>query len=116
MSSEHQRTIAVIAARGGSKGIPDKNLVELCGKPLLVWTIEQARAAKGVDVVAVSSDSKAILAVAEKQRSDRRRTPGRDFGRHSIVRVRLAPCARCARRESRAVRAGRGATGDLADP
>ena len=60
------RTLAVIAARGGSKGIPNKNLVELCGKPLLAWSIEQARAAPEISEVAVSSDSEAILAVAEK--------------------------------------------------
>ena len=51
------RTLAVIAARGGSKGIPNKNLVDLCGKPLIAWTVLQACAAKAVDVVAVSSDS-----------------------------------------------------------
>lgn len=60
------RTYAVIAARGGSKGIPGKNLIDLCGKPLLAWTIEQARDAEGVDHVAVSSDSPEILAVAEQ--------------------------------------------------
>jgi N-acylneuraminate cytidylyltransferase len=65
-SARNSRTLAVIAARGGSKGIPNKNLVELCGKPLLAWSVEQARGAKGVDVVAVSSDSDAILAVAER--------------------------------------------------
>lgn len=59
------RTLAVIAARGGSKGIPNKNLIDLCGKPLLAWTVTQAAAAHGVDVVAVSSDSDAILAAAE---------------------------------------------------
>jgi N-acylneuraminate cytidylyltransferase len=59
------RTLAVIAARGGSEGIPKKNLVDLCGKPLLAWTIEQAKAAAGIDVVAVSSDSDEILATAE---------------------------------------------------
>jgi CMP-N,N'-diacetyllegionaminic acid synthase len=59
------RTLAVIAARGGSKGIPHKNLIDLCGKPLIAWTVLQARAARGVDVVAVSSDSDAILAAAE---------------------------------------------------
>jgi N-acylneuraminate cytidylyltransferase len=62
----HRRTLAVIAARGGSKGIPNKNLAELCGKPLVVWTIEQARDARGVDLVAVSSDSEAILAITEQ--------------------------------------------------
>ena len=66
MSGEkRKRTLAVIAARGGSKGIPHKNLIDLCGKPLIAWTVLQAGAAKGVDVVAVSSDSDAILAAAE---------------------------------------------------
>ena len=60
-----RKTLAVIAARGGSKGIPHKNLLDLCGKPLIAWTVEQARAARGVDVVAVSSDSDKILDAAE---------------------------------------------------
>ena len=60
-----RKTLAVIAARGGSKGIPHKNLLDLCGKPLIGWTVEQACAARGVDVVAVSSDSDDILAAAE---------------------------------------------------
>jgi N-acylneuraminate cytidylyltransferase len=60
-----RRTLAVIAARGGSKGIPHKNLIDLCGKPLIAWTVLQAAGASGVDVVAVSSDSDAILAAAE---------------------------------------------------
>lgn len=60
-----RKTLAVIAARGGSKGIPHKNLLDLCGKPLIAWTVEQARAARGVDVVAVSSDSDQILGAAE---------------------------------------------------
>ena len=59
------RTLAVIAARGGSKGIPLKNLLDICGKPLIAWTVMQAAAARGVDVVAVSSDSDNILAAAE---------------------------------------------------
>ena len=60
-----RKTLAVIAARGGSKGIPHKNLLDICGKPLIAWTVEQARAARGVDVVAVSSDSDKILQAAE---------------------------------------------------
>jgi N-acylneuraminate cytidylyltransferase len=60
------RTLAVIAARAGSKGIPNKNLTDLCGKPLVAWTVVQACAANGVDLVAVSSDSEAVLAVAEQ--------------------------------------------------
>ena len=60
------RTLALIAARGGSKGIPRKNLVELCGKPLLAWSIEQAKATEGIDAVVVSSDSDEILGTAER--------------------------------------------------
>ena len=59
-------TAAIIPARAGSKGIPAKNLVPVCGEPLIAWSIRQARAATGVDSVWVSSDGDEILAVAEK--------------------------------------------------
>jgi N-acylneuraminate cytidylyltransferase len=65
MTEKKKRTLAVVAARGGSKGIPLKNLIDICGKPLIAWTVMQAAAARGVDVVAVSSDSDQILAAAE---------------------------------------------------
>jgi N-acylneuraminate cytidylyltransferase len=71
-----RKTLAVVAARGGSKGIPHKNLLDLCGKPLIAWTVEQARAARGVDVVAVSSDSDQILAAAEAAGAVGVRRPG----------------------------------------
>lgn len=57
-------SVAIILARGGSKGIPHKNLINFAGKPLLAWSILQARAAESVDHVYVSSDSDAILDVA----------------------------------------------------
>jgi len=57
---------AVILARGGSKGIPGKNIIDFCGKPLLAWTIEQCLEAKSVHSVWVSSDDEKILSVAEK--------------------------------------------------
>ena len=56
---------AIILARGGSKGIPHKNIINFCGKPLLAWTIEHCLAG-GVDSLYVSSDSEEILAVGEK--------------------------------------------------
>lgn len=65
MNATRRRVLAVIAARGGSKGIPRKNLIDLCGKPLLAWSIEQARTASTITEVAVSSDSDEILAVAQ---------------------------------------------------
>jgi CMP-N,N'-diacetyllegionaminic acid synthase len=57
-------TVAIIPARGGSKGIPRKNLVPVCGRPLVVWSIRHAIAAKAVDSVYVTSDSDEILEVA----------------------------------------------------
>ena len=54
----------VILARGGSKGIPGKNIINFCGKPLLAWTIEQCKSAENIREVWVSSDSPEILSVA----------------------------------------------------
>ena len=59
------KTVAIILARGGSKEILDKNIIDFCGKPLLAWTIEHCRDG-GVDSVYVSSDSDKILEVGEE--------------------------------------------------
>ena len=55
-------SIAVILARGGSRGIPRKNIADFCGKPLIAWTIEQAYAAEKISSVWVSSDDAETLA------------------------------------------------------
>ncbi|KKL87138.1 hypothetical protein LCGC14_1937700 [marine sediment metagenome] len=55
--------VTIILARGGSKGIPGKNIVDFCGKPLIVWTIEQLQSSKGIDSIWVSSDSEDILTI-----------------------------------------------------
>ena len=49
--------LAVIPARGGSKGLPGKNIRKLLGKPLIAWSIEAALAAKKVDRVIVSTET-----------------------------------------------------------
>lgn len=56
--------IAIIPARGGSKGLPGKNIKQLCGKPLIAWSIEAARYSMYIDEVIVSTDSKVIADVA----------------------------------------------------
>ena len=56
--------IAIIPARGGSKGIPKKNIIDFAGKPLIAWTIEQAKSSNLISEVYVSSDSQEILTVA----------------------------------------------------
>ena len=59
-----QRVLAVIPARGGSKGIPGKNLRTAAGRPLIVWTIEAARGAPSIDLAIVSTDDDSIATVA----------------------------------------------------
>ena len=67
----------IILARGGSKGIPKKNIIDFCGKPLIAWTILQALDAKGVTDVWVSSDSDEILEVSKR------------YGANTIVRPKV---------------------------
>ncbi len=62
--------ICTICARGGSKGVPGKNIKDLNGKPVLAWTILQARASGLFAAIAVSSDSDAILDVAGEYGAD----------------------------------------------
>lgn len=59
-----RRVLALIPARGGSKGLPGKNIREVGGRALLDWTIAAARASLHVDRVVLSSDDPAIMAVA----------------------------------------------------
>ena len=54
------KTVAVIPARGGSKGIPGKNLYPLNGKPLIDYTIECALQSKSINHIYVSTDSHQI--------------------------------------------------------
>ena len=54
-------TIIVIPARGNSKGIKKKNLIKFCGKPLLYWTIVQAKKSKFRKNIYVSSEDEKIL-------------------------------------------------------
>ena len=61
-----KNTIAIILARGGSKGIPGKNIKSFLGKPLLAWTVIQANISKNISKVYLSSDSDKILKIGEK--------------------------------------------------
>lgn len=60
----NKKVLAVIPARGGSKGLPRKNILSFCGKPLIAWTIEQALQTPEIDKVIVSTDSQEIADVA----------------------------------------------------
>lgn len=60
-----KKILAIIPARGGSKGLPGKNIRPLLGKPLIGWSIEQAQQSKYIDEIFVSTDSQEIADVAE---------------------------------------------------
>ncbi|MBL4719731.1 MAG: acylneuraminate cytidylyltransferase family protein [Alphaproteobacteria bacterium] len=62
--------LCVISARGGSKGLPGKNIRPLLGKPMIVWSIEQALATPEIDHVAVSTDSEAIAEISRNAGAD----------------------------------------------
>lgn len=64
MIGDHS-VLALIAARGGSKGVPGKNILPICGKPLIQWTIDAALASRYIDRLILSSDDDDIIAVAE---------------------------------------------------
>ncbi len=63
---EKRGFLAVIPARGGSKRLPRKNLLECGGKPLVAWSIEAARKSRYIDTTLLSSDDKEILTVGEQ--------------------------------------------------
>jgi CMP-N,N'-diacetyllegionaminic acid synthase len=65
-STQKEICLAIIPARGGSKGIPGKNLKAAAGKPLIAWTVETALAATSLDRVIVSTDSLEIAEVARR--------------------------------------------------
>jgi CMP-N,N'-diacetyllegionaminic acid synthase len=65
-----RRVLALIPARGGSKGLPGKNIRPLLGKPLLAWSIEQVLESKYVDRLVVSTESPAIAAIARRYGAD----------------------------------------------
>ena len=58
--------LAIIPARGGSKGLLGKNIKELCGKPLIAWSIETGLKSKYIDEVVVSTDYQEIADIAKK--------------------------------------------------
>jgi CMP-N,N'-diacetyllegionaminic acid synthase len=73
--SNKEKFLAIIPARGGSKRLPRKNILELCGKPLIAWSIEAGQKSKYIDKVVVSSDDGEILDIAKKFEADVLRRP-----------------------------------------
>lgn len=61
---DKKRVIALISARAGSKAVADKNIHDLCGKPLLVWAIDVAKKTPEIDRIIVSTDGEKIAKIA----------------------------------------------------
>jgi N-acylneuraminate cytidylyltransferase len=97
------RILCVVPARGGSKGVPRKNLRVVGGKPLIVWTIEQSLSARPAMDVVVSTDDEEIAAVARSAGAlvpflrptelARDTTPTEPVVRHAIAAARAAEAA-----------------------
>ena len=67
--------LAIIPARGGSKRLPRKNVLDLAGKPLVAWSIEAGLQSQYIDKVIVTSDDEEILKIAKKFGSDTIKRP-----------------------------------------
>lgn len=67
---KNREAIALIPARGGSKGLPNKNIRELFGKPLIAWTIIEAKKSPHIKKIIVSTDSKKIARIAKCHGAD----------------------------------------------
>ena len=61
-----ERILAIIPARGGSKGVPRKNIRNLAGKPLIAWTIEEAKKSKLITRLILSTEDEEIIDVAKQ--------------------------------------------------
>ncbi len=72
--------LALIPARGGSKGIPRKNIKLFCGKPLIAWTIEEAKKSKHITRIIVSTDDEEIAGIARRYGAEVLRRPSEISG------------------------------------
>lgn len=63
---KNKKFLAIIPARGGSKRLPKKNILDLCGKPLISWSIEAGLKSKYIDQIVVSSDDDAVLCISKQ--------------------------------------------------
>jgi CMP-N,N'-diacetyllegionaminic acid synthase len=65
-----KKIIGIIPARGGSKGIPKKNIINIFGKPLIYYSIKEAKKSKLITDLIVSTDSEEIAKISRKLGAD----------------------------------------------
>ena len=88
MEQMTKRILSIIPARSGSKGLSQKNIINLAGKPLMAWSIEASLNSKYISKTIVSSDSDEVLTIAKKYNSDVLKRPNEfatDFSSSEIV-------------------------------
>ena len=92
-----KKCLALIPARGGSKGVPQKNIRKVAGRPLIAWTIVEAKKSKYIDSLVLSSDDEVISKIAKDWGCDvpfirpsefaRDETPGIDVVLHALEKL-----------------------------
>lgn len=87
-----KKVLCIIPARGGSRGIPKKNIIDFDSRPLLCWSIAQAQASKYIDKIVVSSDSEEILDVARNAGACTIKRPPGISGDHATTEDTLRHC------------------------
>lgn len=63
---QNKTFLAIIPARSGSKRLPNKNIKDLCGKPLIAWSIESAKRSKWIDEIVINTDSQEYAEIAKQ--------------------------------------------------
>lgn len=63
----HRSAIGVVIARAGSRGLPNKNVLPIAGRPCVEWTLDDAQCAQRLDAICVSSDDQGVLATAHRR-------------------------------------------------
>ena len=91
---KNKKILAIIAARGGSKGIPKKNIIDLGGHPLIAYSIAVAKLSKLIERIIVSTDSEEIAEISKKYGAEvpfirpeeyaRDNSPDKEFVQHAI--------------------------------
>jgi CMP-N-acetylneuraminic acid synthetase len=77
--------LCVVTAREGSKGLPNKNIKELCGKPLISWVVDEAKKSKSIDKLILSTDSDKIIDIMKDKIEIPFKRPKRLSGDNSSI-------------------------------
>ena len=83
------KIVSIILARGGSKGIPNKNIIDICGKPMIYYSIYASQSAN-IDSTYVSQKKQRLLTCECKVSKDKKRIPKRTEGKSETSSVQMS--------------------------